>query len=290
MQYVFFLGSHAALSAAECFVVLVRQKYLPRVIAAHGRYLIVELVRPLSDHFLRQLGGSHRIGRVIGQQNHEWTCEEVLGALSPLPGKLRLGISSRKMGLALKKAARKKNVRLQFISPMGKGKKPELNTAQVIFNRLHVRPNIELTFSENEETGVHYLIQTEQVQDIAGYERRDTGRPARDARVGMLPPKLAQIMLNLIPSFPDMPPVILDPFCGTGTILQEGWLMGYEMIGSDVSEKMVRASEKNLDCLRSCYQRPSRSPRRSQRSRLGNREPPLRTRLAGQPVGRPGRG
>jgi hypothetical protein len=35
------------------------------------------------------------------------------------------------------------------------------------------------------------------VQDIDAYAERDFERPMRDAFVGMLPPKLAQIMLNL---------------------------------------------------------------------------------------------
>ncbi len=39
---------------------------------------------------------------------------------------------------------------------------------------------------------------------------------------------------------------ILDPFCGTGTILLEGSLMGMDMHGSDLDERMLRASETNL--------------------------------------------
>ena len=35
------------------------------------------------------------------------------------------------------------------------------------------------------------------VQDIDAYAKRDQARPARDAKVGMLPPKLAQVLINL---------------------------------------------------------------------------------------------
>ncbi len=84
------------------------------------------------------------------------------------------------------------------------------------------------------------------VQDIDAYAKRDQARPARDAKVGMLPPKLAQILINLCgPLKPSS--TILDPFCGTGVVLQEALLMGYHAYGTDLSERMIDYSEKNLN-------------------------------------------
>jgi len=40
--------------------------------------------------------------------------------------------------------------------------------------------------------------------------------------------------------------VLLDPFCGTGTILQEGLKRGMDVIGLDNDPKCVRASKENL--------------------------------------------
>ncbi len=86
------------------------------------------------------------------------------------------------------------------------------------------------------------------VQDIDAYTRRDQKRPARDAKVGMLPPKLAQILINLCgPLKPDS--VVLDPFCGTGVVLQEALLMGYHAYGTDLSERMIDYTKKNLHWL-----------------------------------------
>jgi tRNA G10 N-methylase Trm11 len=66
----------------------------------------------------------------------------------------------------------------------------------------------------------------------------------------MLPPKLAQIMINLaVGSSPD-PLIILDPFCGTGVVLQEALLMGYQAYGSDISSQMINYTKQNLDWLR----------------------------------------
>ena len=86
------------------------------------------------------------------------------------------------------------------------------------------------------------------VQNITAYKNRDQARPARDAKVGMLPPKLAQILINLCGPLPEGARV-LDPFCGTGVVLQEASLMGYEPYGTDLSERMIEYSEKNLEWL-----------------------------------------
>ncbi len=86
------------------------------------------------------------------------------------------------------------------------------------------------------------------VQNIDAYARRDQARPARDARVGMLPPKLAQILINLCGPI-TKPATLLDPFCGTGVLLQEALLMGFHVYGTDIDERMVKYSEKNLDWL-----------------------------------------
>ncbi len=86
------------------------------------------------------------------------------------------------------------------------------------------------------------------IQNIDAYTRRDQTRPARDARVGMLPPKLAQILINLCGPI-EKPAALLDPFCGTGVVLQEGLLMGFRVCGTDIDERMVKYSKKNLSWL-----------------------------------------
>ena len=86
------------------------------------------------------------------------------------------------------------------------------------------------------------------VQDIDSYAKRDQARPARDAKVGLLPPKLAQILINMCGSLPENS-VILDPFCGTGVVLQEALLMGYRAYGTDINERMIDYSNKNLKWL-----------------------------------------
>jgi tRNA (guanine10-N2)-dimethyltransferase len=63
----------------------------------------------------------------------------------------------------------------------------------------------------------------------------------------MLPPKLAQIIVNL--SAPQEGSAVLDPFCGTGVVLQEALLMGFEAYGTDLDERMIEYSHANLEWL-----------------------------------------
>jgi len=252
-SYVFFLGSNPTLSAVELVTTLKRQGYVPQIEIAEAEYILLGLEKTLPDNFLKCLGGVNRIAKLLAKQSRLWEAEGLVDMLSPTRGKFNLGISTlnidgdyaKRVGFEVKKLLKKEDVKVKFILPKEKG--GQLNSAQVIFNKLTSPPNKELTVIGHEDE--YLLVETKQIQDIQAYEKRDTGRPVRDARVGMLPPKLAQIMLNLVPDFVSQPPVILDPFCGLGTILQEGYLMGYEMIGSDVSERMVEASRKNIDAL-----------------------------------------
>lgn len=63
----------------------------------------------------------------------------------------------------------------------------------------------------------------------------------------MLPPKLAQMMINLGRDEGIIPNKIYDPFCGLGTVLIEALNMGNTQVyGSDMSAKMCSCSEENI--------------------------------------------
>lgn len=259
VQYIFFLGAHPALSAAECFAVLKRESFAPKALLAQNEFMVVEVSNELPQGFLKMLGGIDRIALVVAKQDSLWSAKQVFEALPAVDKhKFTVGVSTidmpdgfnKEVAKELKKLFKKEGKGMRFVLPADR--RSRLNAAQVLFNKLCDKPNRELWFVKHEDA--FYLAQTREVQDIQAYEVRDTQRPARDVRVGMLPPKLAQVMLNLVPNANNEPMTILDPFCGMGTILQEGWLMGHKMIGSDASERMVEASRNNLDWIRSQFE------------------------------------
>ena len=211
----------------------------------------------------RLLGSVMKFARPLATFNSiDWptitalTGEKLIELLPTLPeGKLKLGLSIygtgtnlktlQRTGLELKKAIRATGRSVRIVPNTAL----ELNSAQVIHNRLTSDVGCELLFiREGRQT---HLAQTLYVQDIDDYARRDFGRPKRDAFVGMLPPKLAQTMLNLAQVAPG--DRVLDPFCGTGVVLQEAALMFAEVYGTDVSERMVRFTRDNLNWLRDAY-------------------------------------
>lgn len=123
---------------------------------------------------------------------------------------------------------------------------PELSSAQVIHNKLTANNGIEIIISVNQNRTI--IAKTISVQNIFAYANRDQKRPARDAKVGMLPPKLAQIIINLALGQNEVN-VLLDPFCGTAVILQEILIRGLSPYGTDLDQRMVDFSTKNLNWL-----------------------------------------
>lgn len=98
------------------------------------------------------------------------------------------------------------------------------------------------------------------------YSKRDMQKPVRDTTVGLLPPKLAQVMLNFggwlalsrrgadaKNTKKPQPLTVYDPFCGSGVVPMECLLRGWNALCSDASQKAVNGCEKNLEWLRKEY-------------------------------------
>ena len=192
-----------------------------------------------SEHMpnINRLGGTLKIAQPI-------KLDTFLGNI-PKNGKITLGVSDftphttpyNAQGEAIKiKRKLAKSGRSVRIIP---NKTAVLSSATSLHNHLFAENKIELL-----KNGKNFY-QVIQLSNIEGYAKRDQKRPARDAKVGMLPPKLAQILINLCGDLPTGAH-ILDPFCGTGVLLQEATLMGYTPYGTDISERMVHREELKM--------------------------------------------
>jgi len=73
-------------------------------------------------------------------------------------------------------------------------------------------------------------------------ERRPRKRPF--FHPSAMPPKLARCMVNL--AQPKVGEIVLDPFCGTASMLIEAGLIGCRVVGFDAQRRMVRGSMRNL--------------------------------------------
>lgn len=173
-----------------------------------------------------------------------------LDFLSNLPeGKITLGLSDFRTHSSARKAGIEALKLKKILTRHGRSvrvlqnKTAVLSTATSHHNQLAEKQNhVEIILTD---FGNFNLIG---VQNITKYAKRDQARPARDAKVGMLPPKLAQILINLCGPLPKNA-TLLDPFCGTGVVLQEAFLMGYTPYGTDLEPRMVEYSKKNMEWL-----------------------------------------
>lgn len=270
------LGRQPALGIAE-----LESLYGAEHVQAFGEYVCMLDVKPEDIDFTR-LGGSIKLCRVLTPlKSTKWRdIENYLLKTTPeharyIDGKLSFGIST--YGLAVSKkavAAGALNVK-KAIKQAGHSVRmvphtdTSLGSATVLHNNLTGKNGWELVVISDGSTAL--LAQTMNVQDIDAYSARDQARPHRDAKVGMLPPKLAQIIINLAvgeleidhqnaenaqlssSQDPQSSICVLDPFCGTGVLLQEAMLMDYDILGTDIEPRMVQYAIDNLKWLDTKY-------------------------------------
>ena len=205
-----------------------------------------------------RLGGTQKAGRVVSELRGDWRqvsmklVSAYAQAWADHEGKITLGISAygfkttprdvQKTGIILKGKLKERGVSLRLIPNADTA----LSSATSHHNKLGLSDNhVELIIVRG-ANGAAIIAESVGAQNITALAARDQGRPKRDAFVGMLPPKLARMMVNLAPVKAGR---ILDPFCGTGVLLQEAALLGYDVYGTDLVPKMVQFTQANLDWL-----------------------------------------
>ncbi|MBI2443675.1 MAG: hypothetical protein HYV42_00315 [Candidatus Magasanikbacteria bacterium] len=263
MRLWFVLGRQPLLSAAELFAVL---GPLP-LSATDYRHqpLILKLnlppAAPAPQQLMPRLGGTIKIGEGIASNLPEGKLLERMGKeLQKIKGKIHYGISGygdhpreikaktiARWGKEIKRRLQSESRSVRYVFK----NEPALSSVTVTQNKLTDKGKeflVSLSSAEERARGeVRYdLALTRAVQPFKEFSARDYGRPARDDRSGLLPPKLAMIMINLAAG-PRSSLRLLDPFCGSGTILTEALLLGHrQLIGADISEQAIQDTQKNI--------------------------------------------
>lgn len=189
-----------------------------------------------------RLGGTLKIAVPLDEPLVPWLLAH------PSEGKITIGVSDYSRRATPRSAAAEALKCKRILVKRGQSVRVIPNRAATLSSATSFHNHLcsEMKFELLKVNGRYYRVI--QVQDITAYVKRDQRRPARDAKVGMLPPKLAQILINLAGELRSGA-TVLDPFCGTGVVLQEALLMGYRGYGTDVSARMIEYSEKNLQWL-----------------------------------------
>jgi tRNA G10 N-methylase Trm11 len=249
MQYFFISGRLSDLSYAELdvaakthlkseytitkykdmyFILNTESNFVDLMFTKLGGFLAYgELIEDL-DSFLEKYASEDRVVFGINayeKVNNKWSDREI-----------------KDLAKKIKKYFRENKQSVRYVLPK---KGNQLNSAQTIQNELTAPGNFELNILEQ---GDRYLYgKTLGVQNIDAFSTREFERPGMDKEMGVLPLKLSRIMLNLTGQ--DTGAVIWDPFCGSGTNVLEGLVLGYSMLGSDISEDALKVTKENVDWL-----------------------------------------
>lgn len=256
MKYFFCLGTNPTLSIAEITSVL---KESGSWQIANEQIFILENEAIDAGRLIARLGGTIKIGVIEKEVNRHQilkTLQKLIN-LEQIQDKFKFGIShygrgklnTHPFGMEIKKYLKENSKSARWVI----SKEPTLSSVVVEQNKLTGKGMEFVLISHPTNPERFFVGRTLAVQPFKELSFRDFGRPARDDYSGMLPPKLSQIMINLAGA--DFENTILDPFCGSGTVIMEAMLMGYKNIfGSDVSEKAVNDTIKNTEWVKEKYQ------------------------------------
>lgn len=267
-QYFFRLGRHPLLALAELVNILKIKGYQYKILLRFEEGVILEIAQPDSKVAELQdtLGGTIKIIRIIDRFSGKLFDLDKHIAPDHLvkeyfqikkDKKINYGLSTYgdpeltaseanwignwvrqiKQHLALKHSVR-------FVE----SEVLDLNSATISKNQL-LTTGAELVLIRTINDKIRsqsdfYFGKTISVQDWQAYATRDFEKPSADPVSGMLPPKLAQMMINICRT-PNTT-TIYDPFVGNGAILQEAILLNMRVYGSDISETAVTSSIENI--------------------------------------------
>jgi len=250
-KYWFILGNNSELSAAEIGAVLDLDKiekkdFNPPILITEKDFN--------AENLIKKLGGTIKIAEELGENlNKNEVIEMIVNDLKDKDGKIHFGLSDY---------SEKTSENLYRLKTIGLESKKNLKTlglsVRFAFNNEQILSSVSVDKNFLIKKGGEYiytwknsgfsLAKTLTVQPFENFGERDFGRPGRDSLSGMLPPKVALMMLNLAKISPS--DTVLDPFCGSGTVINEALTLGVKnVIGTDNSERAITDTKKNIAWL-----------------------------------------
>ena len=267
MKYFFVLGSNPTVSIAEILAVLGDKQ--PEIAELSPQVLIIYSPAELDTaNLMTRLGGVIKVGeldetpRPLNEQVlAKYMADELIQ--NATEGKIKFGYSiyglaadgkettvAEKAFKRLRKAGMETKRFLKEAGHSARWVQAQTDTALssvVVEKNNLLEAGLECcVFIAGQEM---ILGRTTAVQPFELFSQVDYGRPERDTYRGMLPPKLARIMLNIAGVQPEH--LVWDPFCGSGTVVTEALRLGVKNVfGSDLSAAAVADSKQNIDWMK----------------------------------------
>lgn len=247
-KLLFQLGNTPDLSRRELFSLFPSIDFidvLPHIIAA-------DIPDETPDHLIAILGGTVKIFEEIETVESiepEELENKIFTLLERQDGKITFGIAELGRdhlppfsirAIKSKLAAERRSVRYLEDSRQG------LSAAILI----HKKNITEYAIIQGQQGTT--IAKTAAAQNIDEWSKIDRQKPYADRKKGMLPPKVARMMVNIslgpkVLDDLDTSITVYDPFCGSGTVLMEALLMSVKhVIGSDQDQEAVKGTQDNI--------------------------------------------
>ena len=230
MKYLFELSKdHEILPQAEVLSCIKAENISYKLLQSDDNVVIIESSANIKK--IKEI--SDRLSLVFYIDNFLFSC-------NPVPEKIKNNALKNKIQqegtIAIKYKNRSKNIESQLIVNI---------LADVYTKNLDVdleTPDIEIRALIT-DSKIYVCIKLFEINRSQFEERKVQFRPFFSPI--SLHPKIARALVNL--SEIKKSEKLLDPFCGTGGILLEAGLIGAEVIGSDIENKMVDGCRETLE-------------------------------------------
>ncbi len=210
MKYLFVLGRDRELSILEAVSFLRARKINYQLVFSKKNFLILDIDK--FDFDVEEFGGVVKIGKEIK-----------LNEIVFDKNKITYSVYGDKTLSKLKRRFKEERVK-------------------AVFRKYSDEPNkLDLEVIEVDDS----IFEIFSVSNPKGYKKRDECRPRFDEKK-VVSIRLAKILINLSQARKEL----LDPFCGCGTILQEGLLKKLDVIGVD---KNISDAKSNLKWLKNTF-------------------------------------
>jgi tRNA G10 N-methylase Trm11 len=156
-------------------------------------------------------------------------------------------VMQRFVGSAIKRELAAHGRKSSFMGFSKAREQPQLSAVEVLKKNL-VENKAEILFGIGKKQTV--VATTVAVHNPFEFQKRDVGKPSQ-RKIFAISPRLAKIMVNLASCISGK--LLLDPFCGVGTILQEALLSGAKVAGVDINPWCITAAKENLEWLKKEY-------------------------------------
>jgi len=217
-KYIFVLGRNPELSVLELKSYLEARNIAYDILEATKEILLLQLPNLDFRKMIKDLGGIVKIGEVGFKNFYEGDKNKILYGVSRYDSNLKINFN-------------------------------EIFKAEGIKAYLKTRENINP--SKSLKLDAEFLIYKDNVAKVLAvfnpkeYKERDK-RPHLDPlRVSSI--RLSKILINL--SGAKEGDLLLDPFCGIGTVLQEALLMNIKVVGIDKDKVIINKCKENLKWL-----------------------------------------